>query len=433
MNTTMYNKPKNKLTLFRFFIICLIFVLLGFGSNTYINYSYTTKMNEFYSTFNKYDFDKAITLIDTTGDSTILKKKQRRSDLNSYFTGIVNRIVESISSGELSDKNAVAILSEIKKYNVLNESLDKLIASLDPSYVYTPTLKSNVKVKDDESISNIEKTNDYEENLTNIPIEDDNLSLGIKSFEDKDYASAISYFNNVPKSSSDDFNKAQDYIVNCKTNYKTDLLTEAEELIANKYYTDALAFLSSYDTSILTTGDKDIENKINSVEMFRDEYNDHIQAYPNDSSTYASAAILQSITMDNVNTLNIESETPYFIYLSLSDQTTYIYEGSLNNWTLKKSFLSSTGLPGKETPKGIFSISGRDSWFFAQEFQQGGKYWVRFMGDYLFHSLPFNETQTTILDDTLGVAASHGCVRLEIEDSKWIYDNIDDGTKVIIN
>ena len=141
----------------------------------------------------------------------------------------------------------------------------------------------------------------------------------------------------------------------------------------------------------------------------------------------------RTININNVNTLNIESKTPYFIYLSLSDQTTYIYEGSLNNWKLTKSFLSSTGIPGEETPKGIFSVNGRDTWFFSNEFQQGGKYWVRFMGDYLFHSVPFDEKQTNIVDETLGTAASHGCVRLKVEDSKWIYDNIDDGTKVIIN
>lgn len=423
MNTTTHNKNKNSLTLFRFFVISLIFVLLGFGSNIYINYNYSNAMNEFYYTFNKHDFGTAISLINDTRESSIFKKKQLNDDLISYFTNIVNTVVKSIESGEISDTYAISILSEIKKYDILNESLDKLIASLDSSYVYKPSSKP--VIEDNYST-------DSEEGLTTNSIEDTNLSLGLKAFEDKDYVSAISYFNKVPKSSNE-FNKAQDYILTCKSNYKTDLLLDAEELIANKYYTDAIAFLSSYDTSILSSNDKDIANKINSVEMFRDEYNDHIQSYPNDNSAYASAAILQTITMDNINTLNIESPTPYLVYLSLTDQTTYIYEGSMNNWTLSKSFLSSTGLPGKETPKGIFSISGRDEWFFAQEFQQGGKYWVRFMGDYLFHSLPFNETQSTIVDETLGVPASHGCVRLEVEDSKWLYDNIDDGTKVIIN
>lgn len=424
MNNTINNKQKNNLTLFKFLVLCVIFVALGFGISTYANYTYTNNMSEFYSTFNKYDFDKALTIINNTTDSNILKRKQIKSDLKDYFTNVVDVIVKSIESGKISDSDAIPILSEIKKYDVLNSSLDRLIASLDSNYAYNPPLVSS----DDDVVV------DSDIPTTNTPIsENNNLALGITAFENKDYQVAISHFNNIPKSLGDDFNKAKEYIENCKKNYKTELLSEAEELIANKYYTDALAFLSSYDTSILGSNDKDISNKINSVEMFRDEYNDHIQSYPNDESAYASTAILQSISTTNVNTLNISSETPYFVYLSLADQTTYIYEGGLNNWKLTKSFLSSTGLPGKETPKGIFSISGRDTWFFAQEFQQGGKYWVRFMGDYLFHSVPYNETQTEVLDETLGVAASHGCVRLKVEDAKWIYDNIADGTKVIIN
>ena len=282
MNSTINNKQKNNFTLFRFFLLCIIFITLGFGVNTYSNYTYNNNMNEFYSTFNKYDFDKALNIIDTTSNSNILKKKQLKADLNSYFTGIVGMIIESIASGDMPESDAISILSEIKKYDILNSSLDNLLASLDSNYKYNPTSKPN-------SNNNIDN-NDTDSSIT----ESDNLTLGIEAFENKDYSTAISYFNKISKSSSSDFNKAKEYILNCKKSYKTHLLTEAEELIANKYYTDAIAFLSSYDTSILSSEDKDISNKINSVEMFRDEYKDHIQAYPNDASTYASSAILQS-------------------------------------------------------------------------------------------------------------------------------------------
>ena len=58
---------------------------------------------------------------------------------------------------------------------------------------------------------------------------------------------------------------------------------------------------------------------------------------------------------------------------------------------------------------------------------------MQFLGDYLFHSLPYDENQNQILDYTLGTPSSHGCIRLNTEDAKWIYDTIDDDTKVIIN
>jgi lipoprotein-anchoring transpeptidase ErfK/SrfK len=35
------------------------------------------------------------------------------------------------------------------------------------------------------------------------------------------------------------------------------------------------------------------------------------------------------------------------------------------------------------------------------------------------------------MDDRVGMALSHGCVRLRLENAKWIYDNIPYGTKVV--
>lgn len=39
---------------------------------------------------------------------------------------------------------------------------------------------------------------------------------------------------------------------------------------------------------------------------------------------------------------------------------------------------------------------------------------------------------TKVKDGRLGMRLSHGCVRLAIENAKWIYDNIPSGTTVII-
>ena len=58
---------------------------------------------------------------------------------------------------------------------------------------------------------------------------------------------------------------------------------------------------------------------------------------------------------------------------------------------------------------------------------------MQFLGDYLFHSYPYDETQTKVLDYTLGEPSSHGCIRLDTDDAKWIYDNIGLKTKVILN
>ena len=56
-----------------------------------------------------------------------------------------------------------------------------------------------------------------------------------------------------------------------------------------------------------------------------------------------------------------------------------------------------------------------------------------YSGSYLFHSVLYNRgSMTQIQDGTLGKQVSHGCVRLDINNAKWLYDNIPNGTKVVI-
>ena len=40
-------------------------------------------------------------------------------------------------------------------------------------------------------------------------------------------------------------------------------------------------------------------------------------------------------------------------------------------------------------------------------------------------------SMTRIQDGRLGISASHGCVRLDIECARWIYNNIPRGTRVV--
>ena len=204
-------------------------------------------------------------------------------------------------------------------------------------------------------------------------------------------------------------------------------------MVKDDYYTKAINLLSNADTSIITEDDADINNKIDSIAEAKENYLASIGANDSQNSTLTSNQLLQSITSSNINTLNIESLTPYLIYVNLSEQMTYVYKGTMNKWDTIKSFTCSTGIDDEKTPTGIFDVRERGDWFFSDKYQQGGKYWVQFYGDYLFHSVPYNEDQSEVVDNTLGTPASHGCIRLKTNDAKWIYDNIEAGTKVIIN
>ncbi len=408
------SKPQNKISIFMILSIIILFILLGFGSNIYLNSEYKEITNNFYKSFNNCEFSEAKSKLDNN-KILLIKKNKLNSDLNEYFTDIVDKLCTSLSKNEISTNQALTVLSEIKGYNILSSSLDKLISALDDNE--SEVINSNNNV-DNTISSNNDSNNINKENY---------LNLGISAFNSKDYPTAMKYFSLIPKSLTNDYQIAQEYISDCKTNYRDYLIENADELTANKYYTKAINLLLEYDSSLLTKSQiTEIENKIKSIKQFREEYQ-------GDDSEYTSNAILQSITLNNVNTLSINSKTNYFVYLNLEEQKTYVYKGSTNDWDLVKEFYCSTGLPGKETPKGIFAVTNRGEWFFSDEFGQGGKYWVQFMGDYLFHSIPFDETQSVILDDTLGTPASHGCIRLDVEDAKWLYDNIANDTKIIIN
>ena len=63
-----------------------------------------------------------------------------------------------------------------------------------------------------------------------------------------------------------------------------------------------------------------------------------------------------------------------------------------------------------------------------------GQYITQIVGDILFHSVPYTKKDVSTLEyweyDKLGEVASAGCVRLTVQDSKWIYDNVEAGTIV---
>lgn len=125
--------------------------------------------------------------------------------------------------------------------------------------------------------------------------------------------------------------------------------------------------------------------------------------------------------------------TNYGIMVEISEQRVYIYK----NDKILKTMACSTGVDGKDTPVGNFKILRKQTKFYSKKYQQGGYFWLEFIkgGNYLFHSVPFDKSGEIIKEEEekLGQKASHGCVRVSLENSKWLYDNIPSGTEVIIN
>lgn len=393
---------KSRITILKILISTVLLFLLTLSVNYYINYNYSKTLNTFYSEFNQCNFNDAKETLSDNSFVLKLKKKAMTSEVSKYFTSIITTLCNELKNNNINSDQAVTVFKEIKSYDILDESLDKLILTLDQDYV-------------------LEDSSLYKHYL----------DLALEKYNVGQYSEAIEMLSKIPYSQLEYYNTAQDYIEKCKDSYKQSLFNEADKLSEEDYYTKAIDLLSNVDESIVSSTDKDIQNKISSIEIAREEYLS--SQYYIDNAQPTSTSLLQNLNSETINTLNIESNTPYLIYVNLNDQKTYVYEGSSNNWTLEKDFPCSSGMESEATPKGVYTITGRGDWFYSDEYEQGGKYWVQFWGDYLFHSLPYDETQNTIVDYTLGVPASHGCIRLAVEDSKWLFENMPDDTKVIIN
>lgn len=129
--------------------------------------------------------------------------------------------------------------------------------------------------------------------------------------------------------------------------------------------------------------------------------------------------------------VNPKSKTAYFTITDIGRQLIYVFKGGQNNWKFERSMLCTTGVNASPTTRGSFTISARGEWFYSERLSGGAKYWVRFNGSYLFHSVAMDKEQN-VIDEVLGVKRSSGCVRLSLEDAEWFYNNIPDGSLVII-
>lgn len=99
-----------------------------------------------------------------------------------------------------------------------------------------------------------------------------------------------------------------------------------------------------------------------------------------------------------------------------------------------KEFICSGGTPGDDTPLGEFTTIEKIEYSWIDRYNVGAYYWVRFFGNYLIHSVPFDENGEMIVEEfeKLGQPASHGCIRLRLDEAKWLYETLPLGVKVLI-
>lgn len=139
---------------------------------------------------------------------------------------------------------------------------------------------------------------------------------------------------------------------------------------------------------------------------------------------------------DSQQSASDETEFPYYIKINRRQNCVTVYTSDENGeYTVPyKAMICSTGLYNA-TPRGTFHLSTKYLWreLYGKVY---GQYATRITGGVLFHSVPYYKKSKSALCtekyNKLGQQASMGCVRLTVEDAKWIADNCPSGTTVEI-
>ena len=130
---------------------------------------------------------------------------------------------------------------------------------------------------------------------------------------------------------------------------------------------------------------------------------------------------------------NQDSPTNYIVIVDRAAHRVGVFKGSKYNWADAKYYKCCVGKPSTPTISGTYYIKSRGKYF-----DTGTKgrcwYFTQINGNYLFHSVIYDRQNSPkrIIDNSMDAAVSYGCVRLDLENAKWIYDNIRNNTKVII-
>lgn len=129
-----------------------------------------------------------------------------------------------------------------------------------------------------------------------------------------------------------------------------------------------------------------------------------------------------------------EAASTYYIKINKQQNCVTIYKlGSNGKYEPYKAMVCSAGWA---TPTGTFSVREKIRWH-ELDGPVWGQYCSRITTHILFHSVWYyvNGNPATLSNyqyNRLGSTASHGCVRLCVADSKWIYENCPTGTPIQI-
>lgn len=148
------------------------------------------------------------------------------------------------------------------------------------------------------------------------------------------------------------------------------------------------------------------------------------------STTYSLTKIPTDQEMMRLRANSYSSTTGYIVLVNRTTHKVGVFQGWQGNWNCIQYWDCSDGKASTPTVEGVFRVGSRGHHFYS--YGAICYWWTQFYGDYLFHSVLYNPNNGSLMDGRLGMGLSHGCVRLDINNAKWIYDTIPSGTTVVV-
>lgn len=158
----------------------------------------------------------------------------------------------------------------------------------------------------------------------------------------------------------------------------------------------------------------------------------------NKTGKCTKVAAIRKLTGMDAKAQKYTSPTKYLILVNKSSHTVAIYKGSQDNWKKVRSFLCTVGKPSTPTTSGVFHIGQTKGKYvkarYFDSYPSRCWYPTRIHDGYMFHSVLYKIASKpgALNNGTLGANLSHGCIRLAINNAKYIHDVIPAGTTTVI-
>jgi Uncharacterized protein conserved in bacteria len=130
----------------------------------------------------------------------------------------------------------------------------------------------------------------------------------------------------------------------------------------------------------------------------------------------------------------------YYVEVDLTNKIITVFEKgekSKKYDQIVKQFICTIGTDATPTPAGSFKFNDmRRRFGYFRKFDVYAQYWTNVVGGIYFHSILYTEPKEGMFTSTsfqaLGGKASHGCIRMLVEDARWLYYNVPSGSNGLL-